>query len=118
MASDEYGMASFGADFDRKDGNKVAGIGFGLLKSAISRVFLIQVARGLILRLLFGISHPREHALRCSPGDLARGIEAPHGITGFFKFPQDFGQQLRFSAIIAIVRSSVALAVYPDSQSF
>jgi hypothetical protein len=28
MASDEYGMASFGADFDRKDGNKVAGIGF------------------------------------------------------------------------------------------
>jgi hypothetical protein len=57
-----------------------------------------------------------EHALRCSPGHLARGIEAPHGITGFFKFPQDFGQQLRFSAIIAI--ASVALAVYPESQSF
>jgi hypothetical protein len=73
---------------------------------------------GIILRLLFGISQPREHALRCSSGDLARGIEAPHGITGFFKFPQDFGQQLRFSAIIAIVRSSVALEVYPESQSF
>ena len=72
---------------------------------------------GIILRLLFGISQPREHALRCSPG-VARGIEAPHGITGFFKFPQDFGQQLRFSAIIAIVRSSVAFAVYPESQSF
>jgi len=73
---------------------------------------------GIILRLLFGISQPREHALRCSPGHLARGIEAPHGITGFFKFPQDFGQQLRFSAIIAIVRSSVALAVYPECRVF
>ena len=73
---------------------------------------------GIILLLLFGISQPREHALRRSPGDLARGIEAPHGITGFFKFPQDFGQQLRFSAIIAIVRSSVAIAVYSESQSF
>ena len=55
---------------------------------------------GIILRLLFGISQPREHALRCSLGDLARGIEAPHGITGFFKFPQDLGQQLRFSVSV------------------
>ena len=52
---------------------------------------------GIIPRLLFGISQPREHAVRCSPG-VARGIEAPHGITGFFKFPQVFGQQAKLWA--------------------
>ena len=76
-----------------------------------------EPVRPIVLHFSFGIGQPRQHSWRRFPGHFAVATQVPHGVAGFFKFPQNFGQQLRFSAIIAIVCSSVALAVDPESQS-
>jgi hypothetical protein len=74
------------------------------------------VVLGIIPRFSFGVSQSRQTARRCFPGNLPVRIEVPHGIAGFLKFMEDFGEQLRFDAVSVFVLPAVVFKLHPESQ--
>jgi hypothetical protein len=65
--------------------------------------------RDIVPGLLFRIGQSRKHPRGRFPSNFAFGVETPHGVTGFFEFPKNLGQELGFGASWLMIFYPLAL---------
>jgi hypothetical protein len=53
--------------------------------------------------LLFGVVQPYQQPGSCFPANSAVSVQVPHGVTGFFEFPEDLRDHLGPGAMGALI---------------
>ena len=75
------------------------------------------LVRQIVDGLLFGIGQPRQHPRCAFPGNPAVGIQVPHGVTRFFKFPTNLGKKLGSGAAWSVICGPRIFDIHPESKN-
>jgi hypothetical protein len=67
--------------------------------------------------LLFGVVQPYQQPGSCFPANSAVSVQVPHGVTGFFEFPEDLRDHLGPGAMGALIFDVVVFDIDPESNN-
>jgi hypothetical protein len=67
--------------------------------------------------LLLGVGQSRKHPRRRFPGDFALFVQVPHGVTRFFEFSKNLGDQLGSGAACGVIFDPLIFNIDPKPKN-
>jgi hypothetical protein len=66
---------------------------------------------------LLSVGQSRKHPRRRFPGNLAFGVEVPHGVTSFLEFPKNLGDQVNSGSAWTVIFDPLIFDIDPKSKN-